>query len=149
MAASKFVLRGKKNYPILFTPMGIAQVETVTTFRFPTFLSRIEQAIQAAGNIPADELAVKIGQAIGMYEALCLTLGGLEGYRMKFGSREVPYTLAEAGDIVDECGFMPCSEVIGKALEDFWPRFFGEDAGAAKKTTQKKRAPRKRKPTRA
>lgn len=149
--AREYVLVGREGkYPYTVTNIGLAMMEKETGLKLPGLLSMISevQAKQADG---ANMIEVAAIMKIGLFEVMALMYAGLEGHRLKFRTKETPWTLDEVSDVLDDCGGMAgVQEVMNEALSEFWPKLLGtvepqRSAPPAKKTRTRKTSQRRSK----
>lgn len=150
MTIPQFVLKGKdRNYPILITNLSIMVMEQETGLRLTKLFQHVGRASEAISKKKAaereqaiDDLALEVG----MTEILALLLAGLEGFRSKFKTRTLPYTLEETSDILTDCGGIPGVQTpLAECFSAYWPSAMGvtidesgNGAGRKKKGRKKK-----------
>lgn len=136
---------GGRKIPLEFTNLGCMRMEVASGIKLSAILSTMGELSDASAGSTAAKRAAATAAAqtkIGMTEILCLLFAGLEGHRAKAGRRPNQYTLAEASDIMDECGGMAAiAAPVGKAFALYMPKLTGTPATkpAKKKATRAKR----------
>jgi len=154
MTVPQFVLKGQtRNYPILITNLSIMVMEQATGLRLPKLFQHVGRASLAIGKKTKKEKDAAIdalAMEVGMTEILALLLAGLEGFRSKFKTRTLPYTLEEASDCLSDCGGIPgVQDPLAACFSAYFPSAMGvsiesdEGNGAG----QKKKAKRKKSKT--
>lgn len=148
--AREYVLVGKeRKYPFMVSNVGLAMMERETGLKLPQLLAMVsltQEAVKGKKNMV--EIAAEM--RLGIFEVLSLLYAGLEGHRLKFRTKDTPWTLDEASDVLEDCGGMAgVQEVLNTAMAEFWPKLLGDAVvgGAAppgKTTTVKRRTSRKR-----
>lgn len=141
----EYVLKGEeKNYPILFTNLGMARMEQETELRVATILRKAALVMGRAQTLGKEidaldeEEDLTPRETVGLFELMALLFAGLEGFRLKFRTRRDPYTLDEVSDIIDDCGGLrDISPTLGRALTDYWPKLLKTQPSASPKKTRK------------
>ena len=143
LAQPEYVLKtSKRNYPILITNAGIARMERETGLKLPALLQStaaiMEQASRGKRRAPSGpELEAIFAQHFGMFEVLALLYAGLEGYRIKYQPGTEPWTVDGASEVMSDSGGMrEVGNVVGVALQDYWPKLFGKAYKAEKKSAR-------------
>lgn len=149
MTIPQFVLKGEtRNYPILITNLSIMVMEQETGLRLPKLfqhVGRASVAIQKKGKAKAEAIE-DLAMEVGMTEILALLLAGLEGFRSKFKTRTLPYTLEEASDILTECGGIPGVQTpLAECFSAYFPSAMGVEVGESGNGTGQKKKGRKKK----
>lgn len=86
---------------------------------------------EKTGNTVELDLAIGVEDLAQLPRRLGCQVGlwaGLEGARKKYKTRTQPYTIEEAGDIIDDCGgFQAIESTVIEAFKAAFPQLFPED----------------------
>lgn len=130
MTIPQFVLKGKtRNYPILITNLSIMVMEQATGLRLTKLFQHVGKASEAISKkkkADREEAIDALALEVGMTEIMALLLAGLEGFRSKFKTRTLPYTLEETSDILSDCGGIPgVQSPLAECFSAYFPSAMG------------------------
>jgi hypothetical protein len=124
-------------------------MEQETGLRLPKLFQHVGRASLAISKKkPADRAQAidDLALEVGMTEILALLLAGLEGFRSKFKTRTLPYTLEEASDILSECGGIPGVQTpLAECFSAYFPSAMGVSIDESGNGTGQKKKGRKKK----
>ncbi len=104
-------------------------MEQETGLRLPKLFEHVGRASVAISKKTKKEREKAIDEmaySVGMTEVLALLLAGLEGFRSKFKTRTLPYTLEETSDILTDCGGIPgVQDPLAACFSAYFPSAMG------------------------
>jgi hypothetical protein len=111
-------------------------------------VGRASEAISKKKAAEREQAIDALALEVGMTEILALLLAGLEGFRSKFKTRTLPYTLEETSDILTDCGGIPGVQTpLAECFSAYFPTAMGVEidapgngAGKKKKAARKKKS---------